>query len=99
MNIKNCNLLAGIVALGALLVNCSHKKADPPKPGAPVVKVKYDGTGCLYKSYNNLVMAGYQGRFAAESDESQRGWYEGLTGQGAKWFHGESGFGITKPIR
>ena len=28
-----------------------------------------------YKSYKGLVMAGYQGWFAAEGDESNRGWY------------------------
>ncbi|WP_219226527.1 glycoside hydrolase family 71/99-like protein [Pedobacter antarcticus] len=29
----------------------------------------------LYPSYTNLVMAGYQGWFAAEGDGSERGWY------------------------
>lgn len=29
----------------------------------------------MYHSYENLVMAGYQGWFAAEGDESNRGWY------------------------
>lgn len=35
----------------------------------------YDETGCLYKSYYGLVMAGYQGWFAAEGDGSKRGWH------------------------
>jgi hypothetical protein len=35
----------------------------------------YDETGCLYKSYDKMVMAGYQGWFAAKGDASQRGWY------------------------
>jgi hypothetical protein len=35
----------------------------------------YDESGCLYKSYNKLVMAGYQGWFAAQGDASERGWY------------------------
>jgi hypothetical protein len=35
----------------------------------------YDESGCLYKSYNKLVMAGYQGWFAAKGDKSERGWY------------------------
>ncbi|MFY0626737.1 MAG: xylosidase [Reichenbachiella sp.] len=35
----------------------------------------YDQTGCKYTGYTNLVMAGYQGWFAAEGDESNRGWY------------------------
>jgi hypothetical protein len=29
----------------------------------------------FYNSYNGLVMAGYQGWFAAEGDDSNRGWY------------------------
>lgn len=37
--------------------------------------IVYDETGVLYKSYTNLVMAGYQGWFAAQGDDSQRGWY------------------------
>ncbi len=35
----------------------------------------YDESGCLYKSYDRLVMAGYQGWFAAKGDQSERGWY------------------------
>jgi len=35
----------------------------------------YDETGCLFTSYTNLVMAGYQGWFAAQGDASNRGWY------------------------
>src|SRR6188472_2712448 len=35
----------------------------------------YDTAGLQYKSYKGLVMAGYQGWFAAEGDGSQRGWY------------------------
>ncbi|RCR67839.1 glycoside hydrolase family 71/99-like protein [Larkinella punicea] len=38
-------------------------------------EVKYDETGCLYTSYNGLVMAGYQGWFAAQGDASDRGWH------------------------
>jgi beta-galactosidase len=37
-----------------------------------------------YDAYDNLVMAGYQGWFAAEGDESRRGWYHyGLRGENA----------------
>jgi len=37
-----------------------------------------------YNSYKGLVMAGYQGWFAAEGDESHRGWYHyGLRGDNA----------------
>jgi len=35
----------------------------------------YDETNCQYKSYDKLVMAGYQGWFAAQGDASERGWY------------------------
>jgi hypothetical protein len=38
-------------------------------------EVVYDETGCLYTSYDKLVMAGYQGWFAAQGDDSDRGWY------------------------
>ena len=38
-------------------------------------EVKYDETGCLYTSYKGLVMAGYQGWFAAQGDASERGWH------------------------
>ncbi len=43
-----------------------------------ILKIKdivYDETGCIYKSYDKLVMAGYQGWFAAKGDQSERGWY------------------------
>ncbi|MCF8714987.1 xylosidase [Joostella atrarenae] len=48
-----------------------------PKPEQPaqVEEAVYDETGCLYTSYTELVMAGYQGWFAAEGDDSNRGWY------------------------
>lgn len=38
-------------------------------------EVKYDQTGCLFTSYNGLVMAGYQGWFTAEGDGAGRGWH------------------------
>ena len=44
-------------------------------PSAPIEEVVYDETGCLFTSYNKLVMAGYQGWFAAEGDDSNRGWH------------------------
>jgi hypothetical protein len=75
MKIRNRKVYVSLLVLGLLGSNCPHKKNDEPKPDPPVTEVKYDETGCLYKSYNNLVMAGYQGWFAAEGDESQRGWY------------------------
>lgn len=37
-----------------------------------------------YDSYNGLVMAGFQGWFAADGDNSQRGWYHyGFRGDNA----------------
>ena len=52
------------------------KHVDPDVlPTGTVKEVIYDETGCLYTSYNNLVMAGYQGWFSAEGDDSKRGWY------------------------
>ena len=41
----------------------------------PVEEVQYDDTNCHYKSYNGLVMAGYQGWFTAEGDGADRGWH------------------------
>ena len=37
--------------------------------------VVLDDEGSKYNSYHGLVMAGYQGWFAAEGDESDRGWH------------------------
>src|SRR5687767_9809318 len=56
--------------------NCSRSSGsgdDPPDPPPP--EAVYDETGCLYKSINGLVMAGYQGWFAAQGDGADRGWY------------------------
>jgi hypothetical protein len=70
-----------VAALVLLLASCGKKGSDnggdPPDPPGPppVQEVTYDETGCLYTSYNKLVMAGYQGWFAAEGDASERGWY------------------------
>jgi len=56
---------------------CSKKTAtsttDEPEPKDE--ETGYDTSGLLYPSYTGLVMAGYQGWFAAEGDESHRGWY------------------------
>lgn len=68
-----------IAALLLIVFSCgkgsggSQGPPDPPDP--PVQEKVYDETGCQYTSYNNLVMAGYQGWFAAEGDGSERGWY------------------------
>ena len=69
-----------ILATFLLALSCSKKTTSGPPsppgpPDPPVQEVVYDETGCLFKSYNGLVMAGYQGWFAAEGDASERGWY------------------------
>ena len=61
------------------LVGCIGNEAapvpkDPDKTG-DVPEMVYDETGLLYTSLDQLVMAGYQGWFAAEGDGSDRGWY------------------------
>ncbi|MDR1121021.1 MAG: xylosidase [Dysgonamonadaceae bacterium] len=55
-----------------------------PEPEPPVVtppdnpvnpnEVVYDETGCLYTSYNKLVMCGYQGWFSCSGDPTGMGW-------------------------
>jgi hypothetical protein len=74
--------MAAILLLPAwmLFVHCSKggggDSPNPPgPPDPPVQEVVYDETGCVYTSYNKLVMAGYQGWFAAQGDASERGWY------------------------
>src|SRR6188472_2782328 len=70
-----------IVPAFLLLISCSKGDVGssaappPPPPNPPVQEAVYDETGCLYTSYKNLVMAGYQGWFAAQGDASERGWY------------------------
>ncbi|MDR0413139.1 MAG: xylosidase [Dysgonamonadaceae bacterium] len=48
---------------------------EPAEPG-PVNpdEVVYDETGCLYTSYNQLVMCGYQGWFSCAGDPAGMGW-------------------------
>jgi hypothetical protein len=64
---KKSNIMKMIFIVAAVIVsiNCSRtntpKEPDPP----PTTDTVYDETGCLYTSYKNLVMAGYQGWFAA----------------------------------
>jgi hypothetical protein len=67
-------LLIVIVSLFQMYYSCDDKSPDQAQ-GTAAKEVVYDETGCLYTSYNNLVMAGYQGWFAADGDESGRGWY------------------------
>jgi hypothetical protein len=70
---------------------CSKKndnKEEPPVNPPVVEEAKYDETGCLYTSFKNLVMAGYQGWFAAQGDASERGWYHYQNGACGGFFPG-----------
>lgn len=59
-----------------IVMGCSNKEESEETPEDHALEeIVYDETGCLYTSYKNLVMAGYQGWFAAEGDGSDRGWY------------------------
>ncbi|GEP94556.1 hypothetical protein CCY01nite_08160 [Chitinophaga cymbidii] len=66
--------------------NGTEPGPEPPEP--PVEEIVYDETGCLYTSYDKLVMAGYQGWFAAEGDASERGWYHLQNGSCGGFFPG-----------
>jgi hypothetical protein len=68
-----------LIIIVLFISGCSKKNGvtiTSPSPSQPEIKeLAYDETGCLYTSYKNLVMAGYQGWFAAQGDASERGWY------------------------
>jgi hypothetical protein len=57
--------------------SCSKKttEIDNIPPADTIKKAEYDETGCLFTSYEGLVMAGYQGWFTAEGDGADRGWH------------------------
>jgi hypothetical protein len=61
----------------ALLVCCSNDPGDDidPDPTDSTDTTDVVDPNAIYPSYTNLVMAGYQGWFAAEGDDSDRGWY------------------------
>lgn len=75
---KNYKSLIFIIVSAIIMsINCSNEVEQKPVD-EPVVKPEekvYDETGCLYKSYTGLVMAGYQGWFTAEGDGAERGWH------------------------
>lgn len=70
-----CCFSMAITSLFACSKKSDVKEESQEKPPVITPGIVYDMTGLLYKSYTNLVMAGYQGWFAAEGDGSQRGWY------------------------
>lgn len=56
--------------------SCSDDHATPGEEDpADSTDSVYIDPNALYNSYTGLVMAGYQGWFAAEGDDSRRGWY------------------------
>lgn len=59
-----------------LLLTCDNNKIPSNRVRIDNKPLKsYDETGCLYTSYNGLVMAGYQGWFTAEGDDAERNWH------------------------
>ncbi|SFU14191.1 hypothetical protein SAMN04489724_4329 [Algoriphagus locisalis] len=62
--------------------NEPNPNPDPDPPTKPSTEIEYDETGLLYTNTDGLVMAGYQGWFAAEGDDSNRGWYHYQSGCG-----------------
>jgi len=58
----------------SLAVGC-NKTPDPPPGEENQEETVYDETGCLYTSYDSLVLAGYQGWFTAMGDGADRGWH------------------------
>jgi hypothetical protein len=68
-------LLFIVLAFSALSCDCSGEEKRTNYIPTPTEEVKYDETGVLFKSYNGLVMAGYQGWFTAEGDGAGRGWH------------------------
>ena len=67
-------LLLTILAFFAF--NCTSK--NQPSSGEPIQTRTLQNNqelNVVYNSYENLVLAGYQGWFAAKGDESNRGWY------------------------
>ncbi|HLP71489.1 MAG TPA: glycoside hydrolase family 71/99-like protein [Bacteroidales bacterium] len=63
-----------LIALACIFPACSPAANETPLPDNPK-DTTYDETGCLYTSYDNLVMAGYQGWFTAMGDGADRGWH------------------------
>jgi len=56
------------------VTGCSEKTETVPGTETPL-PIEYDETGCLFTSYEGLVMSGYQGWFTAMGDGADRGWH------------------------
>lgn len=79
LHANKMNILRIISLLLVFLVYAScDESSDPntdPDPTDTTDNEIPDDPNAVYKSYDKLVMAGYQGWFAAEGDDSNRGWY------------------------
>ena len=77
MNVSRLFIIAlgGFFAFFVACVSVNSRTVSVIKTPIKPMSTVFDETGCLYKSYNKLVMAGYQGWFAANGDKSERGWY------------------------
>ncbi len=66
-----------IVSVFVAAMGCTDEspKTDPKENTVIEEDTVYSEEGLVYTSAEGLVMAGYQGWFAAEGDESNRGWY------------------------
>jgi len=61
---------------GSVFLSCAKEEVETPEIiGEIEKKPLYDETGCLYTSYEGLVMCGYQGWFTAEGDGAGRHWH------------------------
>ena len=73
MKISRIILLPVLLIFITTLIFCKNN-SDPAGEKEPD-ESGYDETGCIYTSYDSLVMAGYQGWFTAEGDGAERGWH------------------------
>jgi hypothetical protein len=90
---RKIRTVLAFMAIAVAFMACSKKESpgegEPVNPPVTTTDKVYDLTGLQYTSYTGLVMAGYQGWFAAEGDESHRGWYH---------YQGNGGFFRETPM-
>jgi hypothetical protein len=58
-----------------------------------------EGTAIFKTNKEDHLPLNGTGKFVGIESDLASDYYLWLTGQGARWFHGENGFGNTKPIR